>query len=151
MKYMNNQNSQTGNKKGTVDQAALLHFIDDLIKERKDANVTPKVLSSTRALLLRELNTDINTHMINLLNNNQKKELSALLDKNVTDDKLNDFFVRKIPNVDIEIAKVMLQFRAAYLGLVPASSADRSNASVTASKPELKEAVLPPAPIDTRN
>jgi len=137
---MSDQSSQVKADKKAMDQAALVHFVDDLIKERKDPNITPETLPAVRALLLRELNTDINTHMVNLLTDDQKKELDALLNKMPTDDELNKFFVERTPNADIEIAKVMVQFRAAYLGLVPAAFADDKAG---------KETTLPPAPVDT--
>jgi len=65
--------------------------------------------------LLRELNAVINRHLITLL---PEKEIGALdepMDQDATDYALDQFTVRNIPNLEVEIASVLLNFRAAYL------------------------------------
>lgn len=115
---MTDQNkSQDGQKddKKIMDQVALLSYVDDLIKERKDPDVKPENMADVRGLLLKEVNNAINVHLIGLISEKDQVELDELLDKNVPDDELNQFFIKKIPNLEVEIASALLNFRAAYL------------------------------------
>lgn len=137
---MNNQNQNQPKPKkdnGLRDQIALLSFIDELIKERKDPNINEKNIANIRALLLKELNDAINTHLVSLLTERDQIELDILLEKGMTNDQLDDFFRKKIPNLEVEIASVLLNFRAAYLY------------PLTVKKQETegeKSSSLPPAP-----
>lgn len=114
---MTNQNPNQPKKDNALrDQVALLSFIDDLIKERKDPNINEKNINDVRALLLKELNDAINTHLVSLLTERDQIELDVLLEKKtMTNEQLDDFFRKKIPNLEAEIATVLLNFRAAYL------------------------------------
>jgi len=118
-------------KNKVMDQVALLSFVDELIRERKDPNVSEKNMAEVRALLLKQVNEEINTHMINCLTDTQRVELDVMLDKNPTDKELHEYFVLKIPNLSIEIASVMLRFRAAYL--LPVTSELKSVSDGTSS------------------
>lgn len=109
-------------KNKVMDQVALVTFVDDLIRDRKDPNVTEKNMAEVRAMLLKKVNEEINTHMINCLSDQQKVDLDAILDKNPTDKELHEYFISKIPNLSVEIASVMLRFRAAYLLPVTANA-----------------------------
>ena len=101
--------------KGVHDQVALLSFIDNLIKEKNDPTIKPEQLPNIKAALLTELNEMINTRMVTLLSEVNQRQLDALMDRNATDEELDDFFVKKIPNLSAEIASVLMDFRAAYL------------------------------------
>ena len=102
-------------KNKIMDQVALVSFVDDLIRDRKDPNVTDANMADIRATLLKKVNEEINIHMINCLTDKERIELDALLDKNPGDKELHEYFISKIPNLSVEIASVMLRFRAAYL------------------------------------
>lgn len=108
--------------KAIMDQVALLSFIDEMIQARKDPAIKPENLPNVKTVLLRELNETINTHLITLLSEKDQRELDGLLDKNVSDDELNDFFSKKIPNLEAEMVSALLNFRAAYL--FPVTSED---------------------------
>ncbi len=101
--------------KAMADQAALLSYVDDLVRDRKDPTVNDQNIKLVKAALLQEVNNDINLQMIKLLSDMDKVKLDELLDKNPSDDELNQFFMDKIPNLEQEIAAVLLNFRAAYL------------------------------------
>lgn len=102
-------------KQAIKNQLALLTFIDDLIKEKKDPSINEKNIAEVRTILLNELNKAINIHLISLLTEKDQKDLEALLDTNPPDDVIDDFFVKRIPNFEEEVAVVLLNFRSAYL------------------------------------
>ncbi len=64
----------------------------------------------------------INTHLVTLLSETDQRELDGLLEKKVTDEELDNFFIKKIPNLSAEIATVLVNFRTAYLFKLPSSS-----------------------------
>lgn len=119
------------------DQAALMSFIEGLIKDKKDPNITQQSMPQVKAMLLTQLNEAINTHLVNMLSEKDQIELDDLLNKNPSDDELNAFFKSRIPNLEPEIASAMLNFRAAYLG----DAAGSSNGNGTPPTPP------PPAPV----
>jgi hypothetical protein len=122
------------------DQAALLVFIDDLIKERKDPNIKPESLNEVRALLLKELNDDINTQLINLMSPKDQADFDIMLDKNPTDEEIAKFFEAHVPNIEVEVAAVLLRFKSAYLYPVTKGQAAPAPAPVSPAEP-------PPAPV----
>lgn len=157
------------NDKTMMDQVALLSYIDDLIKARTDLNPTPEDLPKLKTFLLHEINNAINTHLVSKLSAEAQKELDALLDKKPTDEELNTFFTRYIPNLEAEIAVALLTFRATYLypvtnkkqgqtparKIMPAPLPDNktellapSPAPVEKSEKELTVPVAPPAPAE---
>lgn len=101
--------------KAMMDQAALASFVDKLIEERKDPNVTEASKLQVKAMLLSELNEAINTHLINRLSEKDQLALDDLLNTNPSDDDLNKFFMDTVPNLEVEIASALLNFRTAYL------------------------------------
>jgi len=123
------------------DQAALLSFVDEMIKERNDPNITDKNRDQMRAFLLYKANEAINTHLITLLSEEDLKELDQLLERNVSNQELDEFFKKKIPNLSVEIATALLNFRAAYLFPVLKEEAERMK------KSEDNDSSLPPAPV----
>jgi len=102
-------------KTGFKDQLALLTFVDNLIKERKDSRVNETNLPQIREILLKQVNEAVNTYLVTLLNDKDQAELSILLDKDASDDDLNLFFKNKIANFEVEMTSALLNFRAAYL------------------------------------
>ena len=110
-----NSNQPVIDEKAIKDQIALLSFVNDLIKDRQDPNINEQNLSKVKELLLIEVNDAINRYLISLLSEKDQLELDVLLNKNASNDSVDDFFASKIPNLEAEIAGVLLKFRAAYL------------------------------------
>lgn len=127
------------NKTGYKDQLALLTFVDNLIRERKDPRVNESNMAQIRELLLKQINEEVNTHLVVLLQDKDQAELSVLLDKNVSNDELNTFFKNKIPNFEVEMAAALLNFRSAYLYQPPKTDSPTINQSLPPA--------LPPAPV----
>lgn len=139
--------------KGTRDQASLAAFVESLIKEKNDPNVTPQSILNVVEVLLGELDDQINTHLVNLLPEEKQKELERLLDNEAQDSELDSFFEKSIPNLESEIAAVLLNFRAGYLAIPKPQSSPVKNVST-----ELVENLTPaPAfpvnhtPFDSKN
>lgn len=130
---------------GLADQVALLSFIDTLITQKKDPNVNEKNMNQVRALLMKELNDDINEHLIQLLTEKDQLAMEDLLDKNPTDEEITSFYQQKVPNLTAEIASVMLNFRAAYLGLSRGQA--QQQAQTQAATDGGEDPTLIPAPI----
>jgi hypothetical protein len=97
------------------DQIALLSYVDKLIEERQDPHITEKALPKVREYLLARVNEAINSHLVNLLTEKDREELEKLLDSNAHNDFITEFFEKKIPNLETEIAAVLLDFRTGYL------------------------------------
>lgn len=116
------------------DQVALLSFVENLIKEKNDPIIKPEELPQVKAILLNELNQMINTRMVRLLDAPDQRELDILLKNKVPDEELDKFFEKKISNLTVELASVLIDFRTAYLLPLP-----------TAKKEDLSPP--PPAPV----
>lgn len=156
---MNDQQNQGKKDEGTMDQVALLSFVDSLLKERKGSPLKPEEVPKVRLALLNEINEAINTHLIGRLDDAGKEELNKMLDANVSNDALNDFFEKKIPKLDSEVAVVLLNFRAAYLyeakeqplppveNISPQTTTQPQTNNTTSVMP----APLPPSPEKTIN
>jgi hypothetical protein len=135
----------TQNDQALSDQAALLSYVDDLIRDRKDPNVNETNKVQVQQLLLKEVNDEINLHLVNLLTEEDQKTLNDLLDKNVSDEELSKFFASKIPSLESEIAAVLLNFRATYLLPVTQTQSQTADLPPQTSTDTLPP--LPPAPV----
>lgn len=127
-------------KTGYKDQLALLTFVDNLIRERKDSRVNESNMPQIRELLLKQINEAVNRHLITLLTDKDQAELSVLLDKNVSDEELNAFFKDKVLNFEVEMTAALLNFRTAYLY---SSQSQSKEAVATVATPKVVE----PAPM----
>ena len=139
-------------KKQMKDQVAIGSYVDKLIEERKDPEVTAETLPIVRDLLIKKTNEAINEHLISLLSDADVLELDKLLDAKATEDQLNDFFRAHVDNVSIEIATALLNFRAAYLYPVWKKQQEEASAKLIAEEQKKKSekvevGSLPPAPV----
>lgn len=134
-------NDQTNNK-AAMDQAALASFIYKLIDERKDPNITDATKPQVKAMLLSQLNEAINTHLINRLSEKDQLALDDLLNTNPSDDDLNKFFMDSVPNLEVEIASALLNFRTAYLTPIGGISEEKAASHDDIPPPP------PPAPVN---
>lgn len=147
-------------EKTVKDQIALLSFVDEIIKERKDPTTTQENLQKVREILLKQVNDAINRQLIGLLTDKDQIELDDLLEKNVKDEEIDSFFAKKIPNLESEIASILLNFRAAFLYPVrdrlQQEAQQKSNSQNMQPPPppdpapvENGSSFLPPAPVPT--
>ena len=154
---MNDQNNQGTKDQGTLDQVALLSFVDSLLAERKGTPLKTEELPKIRLALLNEINEAINLHLIGRLDDAGKEELDKMLDANVSNDVLNDFFEKKIPKLDSEVAVVLLNFRAAYVYekkeevIPPVQDIMTQQPTAVETSPGIMPAPLPPVSDKTVN
>ena len=134
-------------KTGMQDQLAIRTYVDKLIEERKDPEVTPERVPVVHAMLVKKVNEAINEHFVSLLNDEDVLELDKLLDAKIPDNELNDFFRKKIPNVSVEIATALLNFRAAYLYPVWKKQQEEIMAKQPVVARDEAPDSLPPAPV----
>ena len=132
----------TQNDSAMMDQVALVSFVDKLIEERQDPNITDATRPQVRAMLLSEINQAINTHLINRLSEKDQLALDDLLNTNPSDEDLNKFFMSTSANIETEIAAAMLNFRNAYLAPL-AKAVSQEQTTENSESP----ADLQPAPI----
>ena len=135
---------------GVKDQVAFMSFIDDILKEKKETNLPEDQLIQLKTLLLKDLNEKVNTHLITLLSEKDQLELDDLLNKNVSDEELDNFFQSKIPNLVPEMTSVLLDFRADYLYTPLAKDSEKiiDKAIEENSKNPTNEPLMPsPAPV----
>jgi len=137
-----NQSSLQQQPKSIRDQVALLSFLDNLIKEKNDPLIKPEQLQQVKAALLQELNEMINIQMVKSLSEADQRQLDAMFDRKANDEEIDDFFVKKIPNLSAEIASVLLDFRAAYLTPLNAPSGQTQQ-----QNQNLPPSPSPPAPV----
>src|SRR3989338_5008431 len=144
-----NQSSLQQQPKSIRDQVALLSFLDNLIKEKNDPLIKPEQLQQVKAALLQELNEMINIQMVKSLSEADQRQLDAMFDIKANDEEIDDFFVKKIPNLSAEIASVLLDFRAAYLTPLnaPSGQTQQQNQNLP---PSQSVAQNPQAPSQTR-
>ena len=97
-------------------QVALMKFVTDLIDEKKPSYLNDTNRQAVIESLLEDLNEEIDRHLVNQLDESTQKELEKLLDNEEMGPKeLDDFMAKSIPNIESEVATVMLNFREAYL------------------------------------
>lgn len=152
---MDDQTQQKKDDQAVRDQVALVSFIDDLLKEKNDQSIKPDALPKVKEMLLKQLNEMINIHMISLLSEKDQTELDKLLDSNASNEELDKFFESKIFNLKSEIASVLLDFRASFLGLYKKSEdkeskEEQANQAQTDNneKEELENPQPAPVPVD---
>lgn len=100
-------------------------FVDDLILARQDPYITPQNLDRVRQSLLSEVHNAINTRLVRCLSHEDQVALDKLLDANSSNRVIDEFFIKKVPNIDAEIAEELLSFRTLYL-VRPKQSDNRS-------------------------
>ena len=98
-----------------MDQIALDKFIDTLIAEKKSPSVNDQNRPQIKEHLRKSIMDAINAYLISILDDDSQEELSVLLDKNATDDEIDEFFIQRIPNLTEEITNVLMDFRKGYL------------------------------------
>lgn len=142
-------------------QVALMKFVTDLIDEKKPSYLNDTNRQAVVESLLEDLNEEIDRHLVNQLDESTQKELEKLLDnKEMGPKELDDFMAKSIPNIESEVAAVMLNFRDAYLSpLVGLLSEDpkkvveevrQSIEKAEESKEPNELTPAPPAPVESQ-
>lgn len=129
---MDDNNTNPTQDQGISDQAALLAYVEQMIKDSGDP---AQDTQENKQELLKAVNDEINRHLVDLLSEADQEELNTLLDREASDEELNNFFSSKVPNIDEEIAAVLLNFRAMYLNPVSGEDTEQEITEPTALDP----------------
>jgi hypothetical protein len=130
-------------------EVALLDFVQKLLDERKDPKIKPEDVPAARSLLLQEVHEHINRALIRALTDLQQIELGKFLDTKPDGGGLDMFFEQKIEDMDVVIARALLEFRNAYLApKIDLNSVVQGQVEVKKEEPKKEDFSMPlPAPV----
>lgn len=109
----NNNNGQPN--QAVKDKIALYDFVSELLPLRPELNLTTEEKPLVIEQLVKELDYTINAHLMDLLSDQAVEEFNTLLDSNPTDEQVDEFLAKHIPNLSTEIAAAMLEFKTIFL------------------------------------
>jgi hypothetical protein len=157
---MDNNNNGSNNNQALKDKIALYDFIAELLTLRTDLNLSTEEKPLVIEQLVKELDYTINAHLMDLLSDQAVDEFNTLLDANPSDDQINDFFTKHIPNLSTEIAAAMLEFKTIFLYNPEGDAAAQKPAQAPMAAPSVQAPVAneahegdasmetpPPAPV----
>lgn len=93
---------------------ALEQFVDKLIQDKKMDSLEPEVLVEVRNDLLRMAEDKINAYLIKALPKTKIEEFNTVLDSD-EEDKIKSFLNSNIPDMDVVIARALVDFKSQYL------------------------------------
>ncbi|MCX6753526.1 MAG: DUF5663 domain-containing protein [Candidatus Nomurabacteria bacterium] len=106
-------NDKTKNAGESLDLKA---FVDKLISEKKDyEGLEPGVLDQIKSDILKRVEERVNVVMITNLSEDAIDEFNKMSEANATDDEMQNFFLKNIPDLPQLIASELLVFRDTYL------------------------------------
>jgi uncharacterized membrane protein YheB (UPF0754 family) len=102
----------------TTTSPSLGKFVDRLIEEKKfPQNLNKEFLEKIKKELLEMLNKTINAKILAQLTPEQLKEFKKMLEEKESSEKTQVYAKSKIPNFEVFLAGILLDFRKKYLGL----------------------------------
>lgn len=110
--------SQKFQDQSLKNEAALVSYVETLIREKNSPHVNDKNREDIRKMLLKEVKNGINTKLVAELNDADVAELNKLFERKATDTELSYFFTSKIPEVEKIITQALIDFRNGYLTVV---------------------------------
>lgn len=93
---------------------ALPTFVEHLIAEKGLEIEDPEVLQELKNDLLDRLEVQINASLLALLSPAEQDTFMSLLDEN-NPEAIQKFLSKHIPNMEANIAQILLTFKSAYL------------------------------------
>lgn len=102
--------------KNRSEYKAIESFIEELLK-KKGVKRGTKDYETQKQILLKEISETIDSTLINSLRIEDVKKLNELLDKNPSDEEIQEFFKQKLPNLEEIVTKSMLEFARGYLSV----------------------------------
>lgn len=100
-----------------ADSQALQDFVSRLIEEKNYGELEPEVAEQVRKDVMERLVNTINAKSIAALSDEQVAEFEKLLDANASEEEVQAFIAKSIPNGDEFLTRVMTDFRMSYLGM----------------------------------
>lgn len=96
----------------------LVDYAETLIREKDYKTLSESMHKEMVADILKRLHDFMIAKTIAKLSNEDVKGLKALLDKNATDDEVQQYVASKIEDAPTFLGDVLFQFRRTFLGLV---------------------------------
>lgn len=102
--------------KNTGESLDLKVFVDKLVSEKKDfEGLNPGVLDQIKSDILKRVEERVNVVMITNLSEDAVDEFNRMSESNATDNEMQNFFLKNIPDLPQLIASELLVFRDTYL------------------------------------
>lgn len=92
----------------------LTEFVDKLVAEKNFNTADEEVLAEIKADLLDRAEIHLNAGLLEALPSTAMPEFERLLDEG-NNDHIKKFLQQHIPNMEVVIAKILLDFKSAYL------------------------------------
>lgn len=90
-------------------------FVDNLLTEKGLGAQEKEILSQLKADLMSRVEDTINATLVQKLPAEKLADFEKLLDQSASTQEMQNFCKKNVPNLDEEIATVLLQFRNTYL------------------------------------
>ena len=142
---------QSQTAKNVADERLLEEFVDGLIREKNSPYINDKKREEVKKMLFDDVADAINRKLIAQLSDSQVDELNGLLEKNASDEEVNQLFKSKIANIDELIAQALTDFKAGYLAVnyQPKQQPQPPPPAPMVTKPDFPPPA--PAPVDKIN
>jgi predicted Zn-dependent protease len=98
-------------------QYTLDDFAETLIKAKQYKTLTQEIHDALKKDILSRVHDFLLAKTIAKLNDEQAKSLSDLLDTNPSDEIIQDFIAKSIPEAPDFVGNILFEFRQIYLGL----------------------------------
>ncbi len=96
----------------------LSNYAETLIRDKNYTSLTSEMYEEMKKDILKRLHDFMIAKTIAKLSEEDVKGLKALLDKNATDEEIQNFVASKIEDAPAFLGDVLFQFRQTFLGLV---------------------------------
>ncbi len=90
-------------------------FVEKILEDKGFNKQAPEVVAEMKKDLLKRVEERIHAVIISNLPEEKLKEFTEMLDKNVSDEKMQNFCTKNIPGLDQLIASELIVFRQTYL------------------------------------
>lgn len=98
-------------------QYTLDDFAETLIKDKQYKTMTPEIHDELKKDILQRVHDYLLAKTIAKLSDDQAKSLSTLMDTNPSDEVVQDFIAKSIPEAPDFVGDTLFSFRQTYLGL----------------------------------
>ena len=89
-------------------------FVDQLMTEKQFNTQDPDILAELKMDLKERLDIHVNAGLLSVVPKEKLEELERLLADDDTA-KLQDFFIRTVPNLPAQLTKILADFRISFL------------------------------------
>jgi len=105
----------------------VLSFMMQLVQEKHGDDIEINFLNEESEKLYNEFGDKLVSYFEPQLSEDKKGEFDKLISTGSDQDKMLNFLIESIPDLEEQIMEVLIQYRAEYLGIeVPGPEADKS-------------------------